>query len=205
MTMPNIVTSTVEPAFSVDAKAVILAWNAGAEHLFGYKVADAVGRHCWDVLAGRDVFGNEYCGKQCPLIGMARRHRAISRCELCFRTAADKPIRVGVSTIATPGDRAADFTIVHLFTLLESKPALPDKLSLSTTEQPTAREIEVLRLLSDGKRTSHIAEQLKVTEATVRNHIQRILHKLNAHTRLEAVCVAWRLGLIENVNDNAKR
>jgi DNA-binding CsgD family transcriptional regulator len=201
MTTLDTVSSVTEPAFSIDPNAVILAWNEGAERLFGYKAAAVLGRRCWDVLSGRDMFGNQYCGEACPLISMARRHRAISRCELCFRGAADQSICTGVSTMVVPGSSGADMTIVHLFTPLGPEPASPDKLA--AIERPTAREIEVLRLLSDGKRTGHIATQLKVTEATVRNHIQQILHKLNAHSRLEAVCVAWRLGLIENLNDNA--
>lgn len=54
----------------------------------------------------------------------------------------------------------------------------------------TSREREVLRLLVAGKSTSELAEALFVAPATARNHIQSIMHKLGAHSRLEAVAIA---------------
>jgi DNA-binding CsgD family transcriptional regulator len=67
-------------------------------------------------------------------------------------------------------------------------PPLAPSLSLSE------REREVLRLLASGRRTRDIADQLCISPATVRNHIQHILEKLGAHTRLEALAVAYRPG-----------
>ncbi|MDH3279561.1 MAG: LuxR C-terminal-related transcriptional regulator [Gammaproteobacteria bacterium] len=197
MTFCDHVASTKEPAFGVDSSAEIVAWNAGAEHLFGYAESEVLGRRCWEVLSGCDVFGNQYCSEECPLIGMVQQHRAISRCELHFRTAANRSIRVGVSTMAFDVGNGSQFTIVHLFTPLECEPAQ------RTAEPLTAREIAVLRLLADGKQTLGIGKLLNISEATVRNHIQQILHKLNVHTRLEAVCMAWRVGLIDNANHDA--
>jgi DNA-binding NarL/FixJ family response regulator len=60
----------------------------------------------------------------------------------------------------------------------------------------TTREIEVLRLLADGRTTPAIAAELFVSAHTVRNHISSILSKLGAHSKLEAVAVAARDGLI---------
>lgn len=59
------------------------------------------------------------------------------------------------------------------------------------------RELEVLRLLVDGLSTQDIAERLTVSPHTVRNHVQRVLVKLRAGSRLEAVALAVRQGLIE--------
>ena len=56
----------------------------------------------------------------------------------------------------------------------------------------TAREREVLRLLVAGKSTSALAAELFVAPATARNHIQSIMNKLGAHSRLEAVAIAMR-------------
>jgi DNA-binding NarL/FixJ family response regulator len=58
------------------------------------------------------------------------------------------------------------------------------------------REREVLRLLAKGATTDEIASQLHVSRVTVNNHIQHILRKLGAHTRLEAVRRAEHSGLI---------
>jgi len=60
----------------------------------------------------------------------------------------------------------------------------------------TAREREVLRHLARGRGTKGIAEALVVSTATLRNHIQRILPKLGAHNRLEAVTAASRFRLL---------
>jgi DNA-binding CsgD family transcriptional regulator len=53
----------------------------------------------------------------------------------------------------------------------------------------------VLGHLADGHTTREIATLLSITVPTVRNHIDHILHKLHAHSRLEAVAVSRRLGL----------
>lgn len=63
--------------------------------------------------------------------------------------------------------------------------------------QLTAREQEVLELLVEGAATATIAERLFVSPNTVRNHVQRILVKLEVHSKLEAVAVALRLGLVD--------
>lgn len=62
----------------------------------------------------------------------------------------------------------------------------------------TARELEVLRLLSDGASTRNIADQLFISMNTARNHVQRVIGKLHAHSRLEAVAIARRDGLLGN-------
>ncbi len=200
MSHRNIVASTTEPAFSVDVKATILDWNGGAERLFGYTRSDVMGKQCFDLLKGCDVFGNRYCVEACALIQMAQRHDAINRCEVCFRAASGQPICVGVSTMVFPGEGDSELTIVHLCCPLESK-QYPMEIP---TEALTPRELEVLQLLADGKRTTQITKHLKLSESTVRNHIQQILDKLKVHNRLEAVCVAWRTGLIEHVSNTTK-
>ena len=61
----------------------------------------------------------------------------------------------------------------------------------------TTRETEILRLLADGLSNQAIAEQLGIRLATVRNHVQSVIEKLEAHSKLEAVSTALRLGLID--------
>ena len=59
----------------------------------------------------------------------------------------------------------------------------------------TPRERQVLNHLADGHTTREIATLLSISVPTVRSHIEHILHKLHAHSRLEAVAVSRRLGL----------
>jgi len=64
-------------------------------------------------------------------------------------------------------------------------------------ETLTPRERQVLQLLAEGCSTRQIADRLFVSLNTARNHTQHLLHKLDAHSRLEAVAVGTRSGLIE--------
>jgi DNA-binding NarL/FixJ family response regulator len=61
----------------------------------------------------------------------------------------------------------------------------------------TAREIEVLVGLRTGNRNRDIGELLRISEATVKVHMKRILHKLRAKDRTEAFAIATRRGIIQ--------
>jgi DNA-binding NarL/FixJ family response regulator len=63
-------------------------------------------------------------------------------------------------------------------------------------EPLTARELEVLQLLAEGASTTQASDQLGISSATLRAHVQAILRKLGAHSRLEAVAEAARLGVV---------
>jgi DNA-binding CsgD family transcriptional regulator len=56
----------------------------------------------------------------------------------------------------------------------------------------TERELEILGLLSDGYSSLNIAARLSLSHATVRNHVQRILQKMNVHSQVQAVAVSLR-------------
>lgn len=58
------------------------------------------------------------------------------------------------------------------------------------------RELEVLSLLRVGRSTTQISGELFISLHTTKNHIRRILNKLEAHSRLEAVAAADRLHLL---------
>ena len=60
----------------------------------------------------------------------------------------------------------------------------------------TAREREVLERLVRGERTHAIASGMGVTYSTARTHVQSVLHKLNVHSRLEAVAFALSHSLV---------
>jgi DNA-binding NarL/FixJ family response regulator len=59
----------------------------------------------------------------------------------------------------------------------------------------TQREVQVLTLLADGRRSDEIAQALTISPKTVASHVQRILAKLGARTRAEAIAVAYKEGL----------
>jgi DNA-binding NarL/FixJ family response regulator len=67
----------------------------------------------------------------------------------------------------------------------------------SSASQLTPREREVLDLLALGKSTEEIQQELFLSQHTVRNHVRNVLNKLGARTKLEAVVIAARAGLVD--------
>jgi two-component system NarL family response regulator len=61
----------------------------------------------------------------------------------------------------------------------------------------TSRELEVLRLVAKGMSNREIADQLYISENTVKNHVRNILEKLHLHSRMQAVMYAVREQLID--------
>jgi DNA-binding NarL/FixJ family response regulator len=61
----------------------------------------------------------------------------------------------------------------------------------------SARQGEILQMLADGMQTDAVAEKLGLSTETVRTHTKRILAKLEASTRTQAVAIGIRHGLIE--------
>ncbi len=72
----------------------------------------------------------------------------------------------------------------------------PDPRGESLAEPLTQRETAVLLFLADGLSNEEISRRLFISIHTLRNHIQSIIGKLGAHSKLEAVSVAIREGLI---------
>jgi len=64
-------------------------------------------------------------------------------------------------------------------------------------EELTPREIDVLRQVAGGNRNRDIAEQLFISEETVKVHIKHIMEKLGASDRTQAVAIALRRGIIQ--------
>ena len=62
----------------------------------------------------------------------------------------------------------------------------------------TVREREVLYLLAGGTSTAAIGQRLHIARNTARAHVQRVIEKLGAHSKLEAVAVARRTGIINS-------
>jgi len=60
----------------------------------------------------------------------------------------------------------------------------------------TPRQLEVVRLLAEGRSTREIAAELAVSTTTVRNHVAHVLAALGVHSRLAAVVAATRAGLV---------
>jgi PAS domain S-box-containing protein len=216
MIAAEIVDGTGDAAFAARPQEGIIAWNEDAQRLLGYRNCDVLGRPCHQVLAGRDVFGNEFCSESCALVRMAQNREAIARFEIRYRHKSGREVPVGVSIVVVPNGSPSQVDIIHVLESRRLEPPMDRRGSGrdshflgrdrrgressasrgASTVHLTPREIEVLRLMAEGLGTRAIAGQLNISVATTRNHIQNILTRLEVHSRLEAVSVARRCYLI---------
>jgi DNA-binding CsgD family transcriptional regulator len=210
------------PAFAVDAEHRIIFWNRGAERLLGRPAAQALGRRCHELLEGRDVFGNRYCFADCAPLKMLRRGEAVSGFELTFPAVAVTAKSASVTTLRIPGSRPETFCTVHILEPIDDArrarllaraepPATPIRLSLAPRASAggphalTEREREVLGWVAAGLQNKEVAQELGISLATVRNHVHNILEKLEVHSKLEAVSLAFRNGWTQPAAERSDR
>lgn len=206
----KLVASTATAAFASTLDGRIVAWNAAAGRLLGHDSESAIGRSCSKLLGGIDVFGNRFCGPNCPVRSMARRGEAVHEFEMTVRDASLHAIRVLLASLVLPGRTGESPCVVHLLRPIregQTRGAVyqPRESPLEAACGPpassadarlTSRELDVLRLLRQGIATEEVASVLGISAKTVRNHIQNSFGKLGAHNRLEALSVARRRRLL---------
>ena len=112
--------------------------------------------------------------------------------ETTVTTPGGRLVRVEVSSVPLRDGRHSVVGIFGLLYKLRDEPM---------TDHPdyhlTPREHEVLLHLAAGCSTVQMAELMGVAVETVRNHVRRLLRALGVHSRLEAVALARREGLVE--------
>ena len=209
--------STSDPAFAADGQGLVVAWNQAAEALFALPASEAIGRPCGDIVRGTDECGS-VCSQDCTVRQALGKGHPISNFDLQIETANGKQwcnasvlaAENGSSTsrfavhIIRPIDLrkrleilVRDFVVTNTNVPAEEVVALISSTRALTREaELTDRELEILRLLGKGTTTSEVAGLLHISRTTVNNHVQHILRKLDAHTRLEAIRRAEHAGLI---------
>jgi len=195
---------TADGAFAIGPDGKIVLWNPAAEKLLGYTAREALGRPCCDLFVGYDDSGNRLCYRGCHVMSLVKMGDPIQSFDMRTRTKAGRPIWMNLSTLTVPAGPAGPLT-VHLFRDVTATKELlslvRERLTAPAGTEPAAdvltrRELEILRMVATGVSTKAAADKLHVSPATVRNHIQNILAKLGAHSRLEAVAVATRQRLL---------
>jgi DNA-binding NarL/FixJ family response regulator len=73
----------------------------------------------------------------------------------------------------------------------------PSPSDRAAVDRLSSREQEVLLLMANGHNNSEIAAELFIGEATVKTHVGRVLDKLGARDRVQAVIMAYRSGIVE--------
>ena len=162
------------PSYVLDETGVVRWINAAAKRLLG----DVRGRHFTSVVApedsrrARELFSQKVLGTS----------PATEATGVLVSTAGT---RVAVELSAAPLMDGA--RVVGVFGLIEESggdsPAAPPA-------HLTPRQVEVLRLLEQGRSTKQIAAELHLSTETVRNHIRRLFRALGVNSRLEAVAAA---------------
>ncbi len=217
--LKEVLERSADGAYVVDGEQRIAAWNLAAETLLGFRAEDVIGQPCHQILGGHTDGGCVVCRSGCQPFTASRRGELVPSFDVQVRTASGYPRWVNVSIIAL-GLKDDDATVVvHLVRDIETKKQAESfatevatwarqlKLhpsdfeaeddAVKLTPALTKREFQILELLAQGATTEQIASQLVIEVSTVRNHIQRILQKLDVHSRLEAVTYARDHRLVE--------
>ena len=205
--------------YAVDSNQRIVVWNKQAERILGWTAGEVLGSHCHEIVGGM-AHGQGICGPNCSSISLARVGTVPPSHTVLSKTKSGEPRWIGISHVLVPNDSRKLGALVHIFRdateaveatktverLVAVIRPLPDvNVTFATPNQSgtksppnplTGREVEVLRLLSQGQSGNDIARQLVLSNTTTRNHIQHILAKLDVHSRLEAVVFASRQGII---------
>ena len=145
--------------------------NPAAERLVG----DIRGRHFTSVVApedsrrARELFAQKVLGTSPATEANAH-----------LVSTAGKRVPVELSAVPLMNGE----TVVGVFGLIEER---PDNSATAPPPHLTPRQVEVLRLLEQGRSTKQIAAELHLSNDTVRNHIRGLFRALGVNSRLEAV------------------
>ena len=165
------------PSYVVDEAGVVRWINPAAERVLG----DIRGRQFTSVIAPEDRPGARERFAQ-KMLGTAVASEATGQ----LVSSAGKRVSVEVSSVTLKdGER-----VVGVFGLIEDR--TDDSVAAPPPPHLTPRQVEVLRLLEQGRSTKQIAAELHLSSETVRNHVRRLFKALDVNTRLEAVAAARR-------------
>jgi DNA-binding CsgD family transcriptional regulator len=214
------------PALATDIGGHVVFWNRAAERLLGRATNQVLGRRCYDVLGGKDIFGNRFCHENCSVVSMTRKGEVVQGFEIVLGSSPKLEQNINVTVLKIPGSRPELFTLVHILQPIDRSARLtralerlgaqkagtttntdgwepvpsPGPISVPKAPPLTDREKEILRWVAAGLQNKEIAHKLGISLATVRNHIHNILEKLDVHSKLEAVSLAFRQGWVSGPN-----
>ena len=189
------------PVWVSDSRHQLTFVNSVAGKLLGRSPPDLLGLSCAAVVAGLDERSLPRCGRDCPVRRMLRRGQPIPPFEIRVADGSKNPPWYQIIVIATPAQGKTDPHFVHLALPRSRAHRLEDYLGQVATRsrrrensagdraggELTARETEILDLLARDIESREVADLINVSYATVRNHVPRILVKLEVHSIQEAV------------------
>lgn len=202
-TLARIFEHTAVGVMGFDPSGRVLLWNKTASDLFGYSTQQVMTHRCFELVNGCDARGNLLCHAGCSIMLMFRHGRPPNDYLLRAQSADERSLLLNVSTVFV--DTETSPVCLHLFhdvRWMGEVPAGEPRRQPEAAPSPlitlTAREREILQLMVEGRDSHEMQKLLHISYATVRNHIQNILDKLEVHTRVAAVVVAMRENLVED-------
>ncbi len=153
----------------------VVAQNALARRLMG----KGQGRPCWDVFAG------------------LREAEGLPCAQGCVRSLVAGGLERTQHAAIALGGRRHHLTCVPLRGVAVCLLSSGSARSPESWQVVTSRERDVLQLLADGETTSSMAARLKLSESTVRTHVENMRIKLGVQTRAALVALGFRLGFLD--------
>jgi PAS domain S-box-containing protein len=185
-------------AFVTDAAGRIVLWNVAAESILGYSAKETLRQPLAAVLPPDPSNGHHTAASRLA-VGV-RSAKTTPGFDMFARGKAGVGVWISVSVLTLLNGRTGGPVGIHLFRDVTSHREHLTEISggaeTAATAPLTRREREVLRLMGDGLNTASMARRLHLSHATIRNHVQNILLKLDVHSRLEAVAPGRRHRLL---------
>lgn len=200
---------TGDAVYVVDPDYRIVHWDSRMETLTGAFSQEALGKPCYEAVMGEREDGGPVCAHGCSVMHLAQAHRPVSSFDMRVRTRSGDKRWMNVSNLTVETEEGP--YLVHLLRdsqgthdALEMARGLIQLSSREAAPAPrrgdipalTPRQLEVLKLLSEGKSVKEIGKQLYLSEATVRNHVRSLLQALGAHSQLEVLAKAREVGIL---------
>lgn len=214
MNAQKIVELAAAPAIATHSDDRIISWNESASDLFRLPDGlEVVGKRFHNLVKARDAYGNRINAGQLAFYEMVTVGEAPQSFVLLASRPSGETLRLAVAVVVVVLPRDGSYELVYLLRRLlrrrrsdlaidrllgdfpgEAKGSSPpcDGSPVGACPSLTKRQIQILKLIADGKASKEIATVLGVRVNTARRHIQDILSRLDAHSKAEAVAKGYR-------------
>lgn len=179
--------------------------NHDAELLLGVAAGESLGKPCFQIVAGRDAAGGEFCRARCSVMVRAKNGLPIKPATICIDHKNSSWHWLRILSIPLWSEDGKQLSLVDCALDVDRAKAMEDYFSRVLARTPgdlvkanrrrsphlTPREQEILEELALDHDAASIAANRHLSYPTVRNHVQHILNKLDVHSIVEAI--AWYL------------